>query len=131
MRQLAPITDTGTRLAAGAALAAGTYYAELDIGAFETARLGAFLFRWDATLVASVTFEATNDPAIARNAAAAAGWVTAPAPSPSALSTLTIAGGSAGVDCRYSIDLPLGRLRAKIVVTTAGALSIFENIKDG
>lgn len=129
MRQMEITKSDGTRQVAGASLAAGTYYGELDVASFEDACLGSFLFRWDATLVASITFEATNDPSLAKYSAAASGWITAPAPSPSALSTLTIAGGSASVDGRYAIDLPFGRLRFKAVVTTAGVLDAFEAVK--
>ena len=103
---------------------------EIDRALFECARLGSFLFRWDATLVAAITFEATNDPTISKYSAAAAGWITAPAPAPSALSTVTIAGGSASVDGRYAIDLPFSRLRFKAVVSTAGVLDAFEAVKD-
>lgn len=118
----------GTRIADSASLPAGTYYAEVP--RFECARLASMFFRWDATAAAPLTFEVTDDPSLTPYAAAAAGWVTAPAPSPSALTTLTIAGGSAGVDTRYAIDVPHGRLRVKAVVGTAGVIEAFANTKD-
>jgi hypothetical protein len=131
MRLLTLFKSDGTKQTASASLAAGTYYGELTPGEFECARLGSFLFRWDLTFAAAITFEATNDPSLHVYAAAASGWVTAPTPSPTALSTLTVTTGAAGVDSRYAIDLPFGRLRFKAVVGTAGALDVFENNKDG
>lgn len=47
---------------------------------------------------------------------------------PPVLSTLNIS-ASAGVESRYAIDLPFGRLRFKVVVTTAGVLDAFEAVK--
>lgn len=106
----------GVQLAKGAPLVAGTtYYAGLG---GNNMRLLSPQWKWDAALIATITYETSNFPDVPIYAAAASGWCPEPA-----IATLTIPGGAAGVDMEHIDDIGSQRMRAQIVVgATGGAL---------
>jgi hypothetical protein len=106
----APITN--------GSLAAGTYYSEIPVGG---AGQVALELDWDATLIGTVTIEATLAPQGGPTVFAAAGrnsWKLRPA-----LGSVAIAGGSASGELVEWSGAGATRWRAKVVVTQAGVLT--------
>lgn len=102
-------------------LPAGTYFAEL----FDDVpnRTGMSIhWEWNAALVATITFEATNYDARDVSAHSATLWRTTGA------TTVSPAASASGTVAHYA-DYMAARMRAKIVVTTQGTLSGIEHSK--
>ncbi len=96
-----------------------TYYAELT-GAGNVG-LSAMQWCWAATIAAAITYESTNLPMADATTFVAAGALWFPE---TGVTTLTIAGGSAGTNMAHFVNYGARRMRAKIVVTTGGAEQI-------
>jgi len=130
MRNLEFISSSGDKQAPTDAngtvsLAAGTYYAELEVARVEKHHQSSVHWLWGATLAAVVTYEATDFPELTSHAAAASGW------EPTAYPTLTITAGAADQEIARWKGEGSGRVRAKIVVSVAGTLRGAENHKVG
>lgn len=100
-----------------ATLATGvTYYAELGLGTQEWMGLSSIHWKYDGTIVAAITIEGTNFYEAGLTDAAATSWVPI-----TAIATVSPA-AVAGQSLSSWADSGYGRLRAKVVVTTGGAL---------
>lgn len=116
--------DASTRVEAvdgtGATLVASTtYYTELTEEEGVDAGLSSIEWKWDASIIATITVEGSNFADLNVYDAASAGWV---ALSPAPIPTVTIAGGSASTSSGSWADQGFGRLRAKIVVGGTGGV---------
>lgn len=124
-----PVNSTDPAYTGYTTLVSGkTYHAEIGFnkdfggggqgGKFEWHGLGSMHWKWDATLVATITIEGTNFKEKDVTDALADGWVDV-----AAITDVTPAASAAqSLNTSEWKDLGYGRLRAKIVVTTGGKL---------
>lgn len=95
---------------------AGTYYIALCAGV-DSARVVAAKMKWDATLAATITLEATNFPDVALTSATAGDW--------DAIAGFSAAPAAAAGGSTFNIlDRGERRFRLKVVVTAGGVLRV-------
>lgn len=116
-------------------LTAGTYYYGVggDVDVSRSAH-----FKWDASLVATITIEDTNFPDVAISSTASGDWIQENPSSAyvgvtggsAAGLTITVPGGFAGGAMVHLSSFGSRRLRAKVVVSTQGALRLRNHGKE-
>lgn len=99
-----------------------TYYAEISV---PDSGMFAIQWRWGSTIVATITYEATNLKSSEASTYVAAGALWDPLTSSgNPIGELAIAGGTAGTWVQQWANFGAKRMRAKIVVNTGGTAQI-------
>ena len=124
MKKLTIYDSSGERVADGASLAVGTYYARCTPSDYEHRSQGSIEYKHDASVVLTLTVERTNQPDLAIEAA---GWRQI---STSLMAAISIPGGSASGDIFDLVENNAGRQRVKLLVTNPGVFELWDHHKE-